>query len=110
MSTVLEAVVPARLGSRFRWLLASAWTTNIGDGVAMAAGPLLVASQTDDARLVALAGLLRGLPWLVVGLYAGAMADRLDRRTVVMTADSIRSVVLALLCVSIATGRVACHL
>ena len=26
----------------------------------MAAGPLLVASQTDDARLVAMAGLLRG--------------------------------------------------
>lgn len=73
----------------------------------MAAGPLLVASQTDDARLVALAGLLRGLPWLVVGLYAGAMADRLDRRTVVVTADAIRSAVLALLCVSIATGRIS---
>jgi MFS family permease len=103
----VETLVPSRLGGRFRWLLASAWTTNIGDGVALAAGPLLVASQTDDARLVALAGLLRGLPWLVVGLHAGAMADRLDRRTVVMTADSIRSVVLALLCVSIATGRVS---
>ena len=38
----------------------------------MAAGPLLVASQTDDARLVAMAGLLRGLPWLLIGLYAGA--------------------------------------
>src|SRR6476619_2024728 len=73
----------------------------------MAAGPLLVASHTNDARLVALAGLLRGLPWLVVGLYAGAMADRLDRRTVVVTAAAIRSVVLALLCVSIATGRVS---
>lgn len=107
MSRLLETVVPSRLGGRFRWLLASAWTTNIGDGVAMAAGPLLVASQTDDARLVALAGLLRGLPWLVVGLYAGAMADRLDRRTVVVTADAVRSAVLALLCVSIATGRIS---
>jgi len=107
VSRLLETVVPSRLGGRFRWLLASAWTTNIGDGVAMAAGPLLVASQTDDARLVALAGLLRGLPWLVVGLYAGAMADRLDRRTVVVTADAVRSAVLALLCVSIATGRIS---
>lgn len=107
MSRVLETVVPTRLGSRFRWLLASSWTTNIGDGVAMAAGPLLVASQTDDARLVALAGLLRGLPWLVVGLYAGAMADRLDRRTVVVTSDTVRSIVLGLLCLSIATGRIS---
>jgi MFS family permease len=107
VSLIVETVVPRRLGSRFRWLLASSWTTNIGDGVAMAAGPLLVASQTDDARLVALAGLLRGLPWLLVGLYAGAMADRLDRRTVVVVANAVRCVVLALLCGSIATGVVS---
>src|SRR6478609_5913369 len=73
----------------------------------MAAGPLLVASQTDDARLVAMAGLLRGLPWLLIGLHAGAMADRLDRRTVVVTANLVRTVVLALLCASIATGHVS---
>lgn len=107
MSRLGETIIPARLGPRFRWLLVSSWTTNIGDGIAMAAGPLLVASQTDDARLVALAGLLRGLPWLLVGLYAGALADRLDRRTVVVVANAVRSVVLALLCGSIATGHVS---
>ncbi len=107
VTRLAETLVPRRLGPRFRWLLASSWTTNVGDGVAMAAGPLLVASQTDDARLVALAGLLRGLPWLLVGLYAGAMADRLDRRTVVVSANLVRCVVLALLCGSIATGHVS---
>ena len=39
----------------FRWLLASSWSTNLGDGIALAAGPLLVASLTDDAFLVSLA-------------------------------------------------------
>ncbi len=107
MSRLGETIIPTRLGPRFRWLLVSSWTTNIGDGIAMAAGPLLVASQTDDARLVALAGLLRGLPWLLVGLYAGALADRLDRRTVVVVANAVRSIVLALLCGSIATGHVS---
>jgi len=107
VSRLGETIIPARLGPRFRWLLVSSWTTNIGDGIAMAAGPLLVASQTDDARLVALAGLLRGLPWLLVGLYAGALADRLDRRTVVVVANAVRSIVLALLCGSIATGHVS---
>lgn len=107
MNALVETVLPARLGGRFRWLLASSWTTNIGDGVAMAAGPLLVASQTDDARLVALAGLLRGLPWLLVGLHAGAIADRVDRRTVVVVANAVRCGVLALLCASIATGHVS---
>ena len=53
MSRFVEAVLPARLGSRFRWLLASSWVSNIGDGIALAAGPLLVASQTRDPFLVA---------------------------------------------------------
>lgn len=107
MSRLLDVVVPPRLGARFRWLLASSWTTNIGDGVAMAAGPLLVASQTDDARLVALAALLRGLPWLLFGLHAGAIADRVDRRTIVVVGNLVRAVVLAVLCTSMWTGVVS---
>lgn len=107
VSRLLDTVCPPRLGRRFRWLLASSWTTNIGDGIAMAAGPLLVASQTDDARLVALAALLRGLPWLLFGLHAGAIADRLDRRTIVVVGNIVRVVVLALLCASLWTGVVS---
>jgi len=40
---VIETVTPSRLGHSFRWLLASSAISNIGDGVALAAGPLLVA-------------------------------------------------------------------
>jgi MFS family permease len=101
-----DAVVPARLGSAFRWLLASSWLSNLGDGVALAAGPLLVASQTNSAFLVALAVLLQRLPWLIFGLWAGAIADRLDRRRIVMLADSMRAVVIAVLCTTIVTGAV----
>jgi len=63
--------------------MASSWVTNVGDGIAIAAGPLLVASQTHNAILVALAGLLQRAPWLILGLYAGAVADRVDRRILV---------------------------
>ena len=63
-------VAPPRLGRSFRWLLASSWSANIGDGLALAAGPLLVASQTDNAILVAMAALLQRLPWLLFGLPA----------------------------------------
>ena len=52
---IVEAVFPARLGTGFRWLIGSSWLSNLGDGITLAAGPLLVASLTDDARLVALA-------------------------------------------------------
>jgi len=95
------------MGRRFRWLVASSWTSNIGDGIAVAAGPLLVASQTHSAFLVAMAALVQKVPWLVFGLWAGALADRLDRRKVVMIADTLRSLVVAALCVTIFTGKVS---
>jgi MFS family permease len=101
-SRIVESVVPHRLGTGFRWLLASSWTTNLGDGIVLAAGPLLVASRTDDAFLVALAALLQWLPPLLFGLWAGALTDRLDRRRLVVAVDSVRAVALALLATAVA--------
>ncbi len=99
-------MVPARLGTGFRWLLASSWVSNLGDGLMLAAGPLLVASQTHNPLLVAAAAMSSQLPWLLFGLIAGALADRLDRRVVVMIVDSLRALVLVMLCLVIVTGRV----
>jgi MFS family permease len=56
--------------------------------------------------LVAGAALASQLPWLLFGLVAGALADRLDRRLIVMVVDALRALVLAGLCVVIVTGRV----
>jgi MFS family permease len=103
----VEMLVPARLGTGYRWLLASSWTTNLGDGVAVAAGPLLVASLTDDPFLVSLAALLRWAPPMVFGLYAGVLSDRLDRRLVVIAADGARAIVLSALVVTMLTGSVS---
>jgi MFS family permease len=102
---IAELVVPARLGRSFRWLLASSWTTSLGDGVAAAAGPLLVASLTGDPFLISLAALLRWAPPLLFGLYAGVVSDRHDRRLIVMLADGSRAVVLAVLVAALAAGR-----
>jgi MFS family permease len=84
-------------------LLASTWVSNLGDGIAIAAGPLLVASKTDEEFLVALAALLQWLPPLAFALWAGALADRLDRRLIVVTVDALRALVLVLLALAVAT-------
>jgi MFS family permease len=102
----METIAPARMGRNFRWLLASSWITNIGDGLSLAAGPLLIASQTHAPFLVAMAVMLQRLPWLLFGLQAGALADRLDRRVLVVAVDSARALVLAALAGTIVTGVV----
>jgi predicted MFS family arabinose efflux permease len=107
VSRVVEIVLPARLGAGYRWLLASSWTTNLGDGVAVAAGPLLVASLTRDAFLISLAALLRWAPPLVFGLYAGVLSDRFDRRRIVLAADGFRAAVLSALIIAMVAGRVS---
>jgi hypothetical protein len=103
---LVEAVLPSRMGSSFRWLVASTWTSNLGDGIGLAAGPLLIASQTKDPLLVALAALQQRLPWLLFGLWAGVLADRLDRRMLVVGVDLARAGVLAVLTATIVTGTV----
>jgi len=92
------------MGRDFRWLLASSWTSNVGDGVALAAAPLLIASMTSSPILVAAGAVLQFLPWLVFGLHAGAIADRFDRRRLVMLANASRAVVLLALCAFLVTG------
>lgn len=106
MSTLVETVFPKRLGTGFRWLVASSWASNLGDGLMMAAGPLLVASQTRNPVLVALAMMASQAPWLLFGLVAGAIADRLDRRVVIMTMNAVRVLLLAGLVAVVWSGHV----
>ncbi len=104
---VVETVTPARLGTSFRWLLAAAIVDNIGDGVVLAAGPLLVASLTRDPLLVSLALLFDYLPMLLFAVLGGAFADRLDRKRMVVAANVGRTLVLAVLVATIVTGTVS---
>jgi MFS family permease len=105
LSRLADLVVPSRLGRGFRWLLASSWLTNLGDGITLAAGPLLVASRTHNPLAVAMATLLQRLPWLMFGLYAGVVADRVSRRAIVITTGLVRVAILLLLIAAILTRR-----
>lgn len=107
MARLVETVAPRRLGVGFRWLIASSWSTNLGDGLALAAGPLLIASHTQDAFVVSLGALAQWLPPLLLGLYAGALSDRLDRRAIIVTVNLLRACVLLVLSGFIVSGLVS---
>lgn len=107
MRRLVDVVAPPRMGSSFRWNLASSWMGQVGDGIALAAGPLLVATQTRSPVLIAAAAVVQRLPGLAIGLYAGAVADRVDRRRVVIVANLARVAVLVALVGALLTGRLS---
>ena len=80
---------------------------SIGDGIALAAGPLLIASETRSAFLVAAAAFLQRLPWLVLGLQAGVIADRVDRRLLLVSSEAFRALVIVVLAVGLLAGHVS---
>jgi MFS family permease len=101
-----ESIAPARLGRSFRWLLSATVVNNVGDGIALSAGPLLVASQTQDPFLVSMALLSEYLPVLLFGVIGGVAADRFDRKRMVVAVNMARAFVLAVLVGTIVSGQV----
>jgi MFS family permease len=93
-----------RLGADFSKLWTASAASNLGDGVTMAAGPLLVASITTDPAAVAGAVFAQQLPWLLFALISGAWADRLDRRRPVVTVNLIRAAAMATLVAAVPFG------
>src|SRR5688572_10830671 len=69
--------------------------SSLGGGVTLAAGPLLMAPISHDPAVVAGAVFAQPLPWLLFSLLSGVFVDRLDRRVIVGTADTVRGLVMA---------------
>ena len=59
--------------------------------------PLLAAVLTRDPVLIAGITVAQRLPWLVLSMLTGAVADRMDRRRLMIGADLARFVVVGLL-------------
>jgi MFS family permease len=92
---------PARL-TTFQRLWTATACSNLADGVIAVAAPLLAAMLTRDPVLIAGLVIAQKLPWLLFSLPGGAIVDRVNRRTVVQSANVLRTVALILLSLSIA--------
>lgn len=101
---VADRLAPRALGRDFRWLWASSTISNAGDGLLIAAGPLLVTKLTDSPFAVAMATVVSFLPWIVLGIPGGAIIDRVDRRRLSVAVNLVRAGVLAVLAAAILTG------
>ena len=72
----------------------------LGDAITLTAMPLLVLFLTGSGALMATVAALELLPNLLLGLPAGALADRWDRRRLMLWSDAGRAVLTAAIPVS----------
>ncbi|QDY90586.1 MFS transporter [Arthrobacter sp. UKPF54-2] len=87
----------APLGASYWKLWTSSGLSNLADGVFKIALPLLAIQLTQSPTLIAGLSVAATLPWLVFALTAGALADRLDRRRLMLWANLGRGLLPAAL-------------
>lgn len=75
------------------WL--SGFLADFGDGVRLAAFPLLAAQLTRAPAAVAAVTAAQSLPWLLTGAGLGVLVDRSDRRRLMVIVDVTRAVIIA---------------
>jgi MFS family permease len=69
--------------------------SSAGTTITLVVLPILVFQLTGSAFLTGLLGALEVLPYLVFGLVSGALADRMNRRRMMIVCDLINALLLA---------------
>jgi MFS family permease len=82
------------LGTKFMRLWQASFTSNLADGVWLAAGPLLATTLTRDPLLIAGLVTAQRLPWLLFSLPSGAIVDRLDRKRILWIGNATRAILI----------------
>ena len=85
----------------FKVLLTSQGVSALGDAVTFTVLPLLVLALTGSGLMMGIVGALQTIPDLVFGMVAGALADRTDRRRMMLLADLGRAALTSLIPLSV---------
>jgi MFS family permease len=91
----------------FRRLWLTQLGSQLGEAIALVAMPLLVYDLTGSAELLSLIFVIQLLPRVVLAPIAGMLADRLDRRRIILGADLARAGLAALLPFTDRTWQIA---
>ncbi|MFE9748043.1 MFS transporter [Saccharothrix saharensis] len=86
----------------FRLVWAAQTLSSFGNGISQLAYPLLMLALTGSATAAGALAAVRAVPYLVLGLPAGALVDRWDRRRTMVLCDLGRAVNMATVPVALA--------
>jgi hypothetical protein len=89
-------------GRNFRWFWIAHSISTFGDQITLVALPLAVYARTESALAVGIAASMQSLTAVALGLVAGAYADRLRHRPVLIATDLVRGVLLGAVAVVVA--------
>jgi len=98
-------VLKPRLGASFAKVWSASVLSNVADGVLKLAVPVVAVRYTDSPLLIAGIGVAMSLPWLLLALPAGAIADRVDRLRAMLVANATRVLVAGLLGFALLGGQ-----
>jgi MFS family permease len=87
------------LPSNFWRLWTSTVAANLADGIVFIALPLIAIGLTRSPAEIAAVTVAARIPYLAVGLIAGGLADRLDRRWTMLAVQVLRFTVISALAV-----------
>jgi MFS family permease len=94
-----------RPGAGFRRLWVSAGASNLADGVLFAGLPVLATQVTDSPALIAGVAIALMTPMALLALPAGVVADRFDRRRVLVLANVARVAGIATVLAAVLVGE-----
>jgi MFS family permease len=107
LSTLGAAPGRLRDDPDFRRYWLARMVSQTGGMVTLVAMPVLVYSVTGSSLWTAFVTVAEGLPYLFLGLPAGAYADRLDRRRIMIGADLANAALLASVPAAYALGALS---
>jgi MFS family permease len=94
------------MGAGFNRLWAASIGSNLADGLGRTAVPLIATTLTDDPLLIAGIASLVFVPWLLFGVLAGVIVDRVDRRIAMAVANGVRVLAASSIALLIATDTI----
>jgi MFS family permease len=102
MARQISESTKIKFSAAFQRLWTASAASNLADGLLKTSAPLLATTLTKDPFWISTIAALSMLPWLFFAIPIGGLVDRINRRTMLAVANTLR--LIAVLIIAVTTG------
>lgn len=102
MARKISESTKIKFSAAFQRLWTASAASNLADGLLKTSAPLLATTLTKDPFWISTIAALSMLPWLFFAIPIGGLVDRINRRTMLAVANTLR--LIAVLIIAVTTG------